>query len=140
MPSRSIKILHIEDEEAQRREIAHHLQAMDEFQFEILYADSEEAALDVFRSGEVESVILDYRLREGDGLHCLEKLRQRDQVVPIIAVSGVASAEVADNLVQAGADDYICKQDLTSELLARSVRDSLGRADAFRKRNAAYRA
>jgi DNA-binding response OmpR family regulator len=133
MSSRTIKILHVEDEESQRRLFAHHLRAMDDFQFEIHYADAEEAALDVFRTGGVEFVILDYNLRQGNGLHCLRELRTRDPVVPIIAVSGVATAEIAADLVQGGADDYINKRDLTSCVLARSMRDALKRADAWRE-------
>ena len=114
MTSRTIKILHVEDEESQRRLFAHHLRSMDDFQFEIHYADAEEDALAVFESGGVEFVILDYNLREGNGLHCLRELRYPDQVVPIIAISGVATAEIATDLITAGADDYISKQDLTA--------------------------
>ena len=136
MPRRTLKLLHVEDERAQRHLFAHHLAAMDDFHFEILYADAEDAALDVFDGGGVEFVIVDYHLRHGNGLHCLEELRRRDQVVPIIAVSGVATDEIAAALVQAGADDYLGKRDLTSGVLARSMRDALARADVWRRRDA----
>ncbi len=139
MTSRTIKILHVEDEVSQRRLIAHHLRTLDEFDFEIHYADAEAAALDVFRTGGVEFVILDYNLRQGDGLHCLEQMRNRDPVVPIIAISGAATAEIAAELVQAGADDYISKRELTSGKLARSLREALGRADAWRQRSVGHR-
>jgi DNA-binding response OmpR family regulator len=135
MSSRTIKLLHVEDEESQRRLLAHHLTAMNEFQFEILYADAEQSALDAFDHGGVELVILDYHLRQGDGLHCLEKLRQGDPIVPIIAISGVATAEITADLLQAGADDYIGKRDLTSGVLAPIVRQALARADVWRQRD-----
>jgi DNA-binding response OmpR family regulator len=135
MSSRIIKLLHVEDEVSQRRLLEHHLKAINEFQFETLYADTEESALDGFDHGGVELVILDYHLREGNGLHCLNELRRRDQIVPIIAISGVATAEIAADLLQAGADDYIGKRDLTSEILARILREALVRADVWRKRN-----
>jgi DNA-binding response OmpR family regulator len=139
MTSRTIKILHVEDEDSQRRLFAHHLRAMDDFRFEIHYADAEESALEVFESGGVEFVILDYNLRQGNGLHCLKKLRDRDAVVPIIAISGVATSEVAADLIRGGADDYINKRELTSSLLARSMGEALARADAWRTRAAAHR-
>jgi two-component system, NarL family, sensor histidine kinase UhpB len=135
MSSRLIKVLHVEDERSQRRLLAHHLSALNEFQFEIFYADTEESALDVFDGGGVELAILDYHLREGNGLHCLEELRRRDQIVPIIAISGVATAEIAADLLQAGADDYIGKRDLTSGMLARVVREALARAEVWRERD-----
>jgi DNA-binding response OmpR family regulator len=134
MPSRTITLLHVEDEESQRRLLAHHLAAVNELQFEILYADAEQTALNVFDKGGVELVILDYHLREGNGLHCLEELRHRDQIVPIIAISGVATPEIAADLLQAGADDYIGKRDLTSGVLAPIVRQAVARADVWRER------
>ena len=75
MSSRTIKLLHVEDEISQRRLLAHHLAAINDFHFEILYADAEESALDLFDSGGVELVILDYHLQQGNGLNCLEELR-----------------------------------------------------------------
>jgi two-component system, NarL family, sensor histidine kinase UhpB len=135
MARRTIKLLHVEDELSQRHLFAHHLNAMDDFNFEILYADAEATALESFATGGVEFVILDYHLRQGNGLHCLEQLRHRDAIVPIIAISGVATAEIAADLVQGGADDYIGKRDLTSSGLARKMRDALARVDAWRQRN-----
>jgi DNA-binding response OmpR family regulator len=135
MSSRTIKLLHVEDEISQRRLFAHHLAAINDFHFEILYADAEESALDLFDSGGVELVILDYHLQQGNGLNCLEELRRRDQIVPIIAISGIATDEIAAALVQAGADDYLCKRDLTSGVLDRSMLAALARADAWRKRD-----
>ena len=139
MTTRTIKLLHVEDEVSQRRLLAHHLASMNDLQFDIRYAEAEQAALDAFDEGGVELVIVDYHLSRGDGLHCLEELRRRDEVVPIIAVSGVATDEIASDLLQAGADDYIGKRDLTSDLLSRSLRDALARADACRPRVAAHR-
>jgi DNA-binding response OmpR family regulator len=135
MSSRTIKLLHVEDEISQRRLFAHHLKVINDFHFEILYADAEQSALDAFDSGGVELVILDYYLRQGNGLHCLEALRRRDQIVPIIAISGLATAAIAADLLQAGADDYIGKHDLKSGVLARILREALARADAWRKRD-----
>ncbi len=139
MSIRAIKLLHVEDEESQRLVFAHHLQAINDLHFEIYYADAEQAALDLFQGGGMDFVILDYNLREGNGLHCLEELRQLDPIVPIIAISGQATEEIATELVQAGADDYIRKQDLESVLLARSMKTALDRADAWRRRSAQTR-
>jgi DNA-binding NtrC family response regulator len=134
MSLRTIKILHVEDEESQRLLFAHHLRAMSEFQFEVYYADAEETALEVFGNVGVEFVILDYNLRQGNGLNCLKNLRHRDPVVAIIAVSGIASPEIVAELVQAGVDDFINKRTLTSGTLADSMRNALERADAWRQR------
>ncbi len=118
----------------QRKLIGHHLTAIDEYRFDVEFAETEEIGLELFDFGGTELVILDYQLRQGNGLHCLRSLRQRDLIVPVIAISGVATTEIALELLQAGADDYLNKRDLTSKLLARSVREALLRSDACRPR------
>jgi DNA-binding response OmpR family regulator len=133
MAPRSLRLLHVEDDRIQRALIAHHLAAMREMAFEIIGADSEEEAVHEFSRGGFEFVIIDYHLAQGNGLDCLHQLRRLDPIVPIVAISGTATPEIAADLVQAGADDYISKEDLNSKMLARSVRSAINRADAFRK-------
>ncbi len=134
MSARIIRLLHVEDDLAQHRFVAHHLASIGEYRFDILRAESEDAALDEFDDGGLDFVILDYHLTAGNGLSCLERLRRRDRILPIIAVSGVATPEIAAELLQVGADDFISKKDLSDDVLARSVRGALARADAWRRR------
>jgi len=133
MSKRIIRVLHIEDDHFQRRLLNHLLSAMDEFEFEIAWAESERGGLDLFDLRGADLVVLDYRLTEGDGLHCLNELRCRNPNVPIITVSGEASPQLARELVECGADDYLNKKELTGHVLARSVRDVLSRWDAWQK-------
>jgi DNA-binding response OmpR family regulator len=133
MPKRSVRILHIEDDRFQRRLLAHHLKEVDEFEFEIVCAESEAEGLELFDGQGADLVVLDYRLTQGDGLHCLRELRCRDPNIPIIAISGAASQQIACELVECGADDYLDKKQLTGQVLARSVRDVLSRWDAWKK-------
>ncbi|RUL82325.1 response regulator [Tautonia sociabilis] len=130
----TIRLLHVEDDGMQRALVRHHLAAIDELQFDIRYAESEEDALELFEQGGADLVVLDYQLRRGNGLSCLRALRLSDPIVPVIAVSGVATPEIASELLQAGADDYISKEELTSSLLVASMRTSLIRASACRQR------
>ena len=78
-------------------------------------------------------VVLDYHLVRGNGLSCLRRLRQLDPIVPVIALSGKATPEIAAELLQAGADNYLSKTDLAAEMLTGCVKDALVRADAWRK-------
>jgi CheY-like chemotaxis protein len=134
MPLRIIRVLHVEDDHIQRRYLSHYLEGLPGFRFDVRYADGEDEAVTSFEENGADLVLLDYHLHEGDGLRCLERLRERDMIVPVIAISGVAKAEIAAALIQAGADDYIGKRDLDRELLGQSVRDALSRADACRSR------
>ncbi len=133
MAPRTIKVLHIEDDALQQRLTAQQLKALPEFSFAITTADSEDGAIAAFVPLQPELVILDYHLTQGNGLSCLQKLRQQDPIVPIVALSGTATPEIAAELLKVGADDYLGKQDLTTEDLARSIREALARADAWRR-------
>lgn len=133
MVARTIKMLHIEDDAVQQRLAAKQLETLPEFQFRITCVDSEDAAVAEFDKGGHELVLLDYHLSQGNGLSCLRKLRHKDRIVPIVALSGMATPEIAAELLRVGADDYLSKQDLSSDALAKSVRDALARADAWRR-------
>jgi len=132
MPLTAIKLLHVEDDRIQQALLACELAALDEYRFDITVVTSEDEALAVFPGGGFELVILDYHLIQGDGVSCLRNIRQIDPIVPTIAISGVATDEIAAELISAGADDYLTKQTLDSTILGQSVRNVLTRAKAFR--------
>lgn len=134
MSPRSVKLLHVEDDVALRKLIAHQLRRVGEFEFDFAYAEGEEEALGIIRNGGVEIVILDYDLPQGNGISCLKQLRDIEPVLPVIAVSGVATAQIAAELLNAGADDYIGKDELNTDVLVRGVRQVLIRDAALAPR------
>jgi CheY-like chemotaxis protein len=133
MTLRTVRLLHVEDQLIHQRMLAFHLNAISEIHFEIMTAPDEASALREFGRG-TDIVVLDYNLAEGNGLQVLLQIRQRDPIVPVVALSGSATAEVAAELVRAGADDFIAKDDLAGGKLQKAVRSALHRADAVRKR------
>jgi DNA-binding response OmpR family regulator len=136
MSQRTVRVLHIEDDRFLHRLLAHFLAEIGECRFEIVTAESERRGLELFDERGADLIVLDYRLAQGDGLHCLKELRRRDPHVPVIAISGMASSEIAQELIECGADDYLDKRDLSGRVLAQSIRGVLARWDAWRKRAA----
>lgn len=134
MADRSVHLLHVEDDALQRRLIQAHLAALEGLTFDIATAASEDEAVAAFGRSPFEFVLLDYQLDQGNGLSCLQRIRSRDEVVPIVAVSGMASPAVAAELLRAGADDFLGKDEVTTETLGKSIRAALARADGFRRR------
>lgn len=128
-----VRLLHVEDDPGQRLLTAHLLATVPEYDFSITPAESEADAIIEFRREPAGFVLLDYQLTEGNGLSCLKKLRRLDPLVPIVAISGVATPEIAAELLHAGADDYLTKEDLTDERLARTVRASLALVEGCRR-------
>lgn len=131
MSAQPVKLLHVEDNVADRLLMAKLLGAMKEYDFTIIRAATEITAVAELNKRGVEFVILDYKLPLGDGLSCLRKLRQIDPVVPIMVLSGVTTPEIGAECLKAGADDYLSKQDLTAEKLAASIRKAFNRAAAW---------
>lgn len=135
--ARSVRVLHIEDDAVQLQALALHLAAIKGFRCSVTPAASEDGAVELFAKGGFDVVLLDYCLEEGNGLACLRRLRALDPVVPIVVVSGAATPQVAAELLEAGADDFLSKENLSGERLARSLTAAVARADAFKQRQGA---
>lgn len=128
MSPQTVRLLHVEDCKIMRRLIAGHLGRLEEYTFAITPVESEESALQVFESMPIDLVILDYQLTEGNGLSCLRRIRKKNRRLPVVAISGTATPEIAAELLDGGADDFIGKDEMTSRNLAQSVRNALRRA------------
>jgi DNA-binding NarL/FixJ family response regulator len=129
---RPVRVLHVEDQPIHRAVVARQLRTLEEYEFAILPAEGEDEALALFEQVKFELVILDYYLKQGDGLSCLERLRRLDRSVPVIAVSGGRSSEMIVGLMSLGIDAYVSKLGLHTDLLAKRVRESLVRAETLR--------
>jgi DNA-binding response OmpR family regulator len=66
-----------------------------------------------------DALLLDWNLVDGDGLSLLRQLRSEGSTMPVLMLS--AKSEVVDRVevLDAGADDYLCKPYSNVELLAR---------------------
>jgi pilus assembly protein CpaE len=133
-PPRAVRVLHIEDDPVQQEVVAFHLAAIKELTCSITTATSESQAVQLFRDRPFDVVLLDYHLAQGNGLGCLRQIRVQDPIVPVVVVSGLAPPQVAAELLAAGADDFLSKENLSGERLARSLSDATARADACKQR------
>jgi len=134
-----IRLMHVEDDRIQHAWIVRQLATMHDHRFEIVQATSENEALAMFSRGGLDLIILDFHLTQGNGVNCLTRIRQHDPLIPIIAISGAATNQIAAMLITAGADDYLAKQSLDSRILGQSVRNVMARARAFQSRFAVLR-
>lgn len=135
MVRRSIRLLHVEDDAARQRRVGELVAGVTDFSFTIACADSPEAATEVFLRGGVDCILVDCDLKGGGGLACLQKLRNLDPVVPIIAVSRGYKPDVAAELLRVGADDYLGEETFTGETLAKSLRSTLTRTESQQLHN-----
>lgn len=77
--------------------------------YEVDTASDGKAALDAVRESQPDIVLLDIRLPKVDGLTVLERLREEEQPVAIITMSGIADEDTARRSLELGAADFITK-------------------------------
>jgi serine phosphatase RsbU (regulator of sigma subunit) len=82
-------------------------------------------------SAEIGCVLLDLGLPDADGLHALQNLVAHAGDIPVIVLTGRYERTGTD-AVAAGAQDYLVKDDVTADLLGRSVRYAVERKRAQR--------
>jgi pilus assembly protein CpaE len=135
-PPREMRVLHIEDDVVQQQLVALHLTEIKRLHCTITTVTSEREAVELFSQQPFDVVLLDYHLAQGNGLNCLRQLRALNQIIPIVVISSVAQPQVAAELLDAGADEFLSKENLTGEALARAISVAVARADACQQRHA----
>src|SRR5437764_9696341 len=127
MSSQAPRILLVDDEQAIQKLLAYPLRKDG---YDVICADSGSDALQRFRDGEFDLVVLDVMLPQVDGFEVCRQLRARS-AVPIIMLT--AKAEEFDKVLglELGADDYITKPFSLREFRSR-VRAVLRRAERHR--------
>lgn len=109
------QVLVVDDDSALRRLVEEYLGQND---FRVTGAATGVEFLETCRSGVVDLVLLDLRLRGEDGMQLLRQLRAESHI-PVIILTG--RTEEADRVMglELGADDYLTKPFSPRELLAR---------------------
>jgi DNA-binding response OmpR family regulator len=136
MPDAVVRLLHVEDELTQHRVLMARLRSASGLQFDPTWVTGEDEALSAYAPDRFDLVVMDYMLKQGNGLHLLQELRSKDPVIPVVAISGVAPSAVALELIQAGADDYFDKSNLDTRQLVKSIREMLHRTANLKHRAA----
>jgi two-component system OmpR family response regulator len=108
-------VLVVDDDSAVRQLVQEYLGRND---FRVSGAATGTALMEAWRTGIVDLVLLDLRLRGEDGMQLLRQLRAESQI-PVIILTG--RVEEADRVMglELGADDYLTKPFSPRELLAR---------------------
>lgn len=84
-------------------------------------------ALARLREEPFDVVLTDLRLSDSDGLSTVKTLLARAANVPVVVVSGNDNEELAEQAVQAGAQDYLIKGEFSRAAIGRIVRYAVER-------------
>ncbi len=95
------------------------------------WAQSYDEGIEAIVSNTYDACLVDYRLGAQTGLDLLEEVNRRGGVpTPIILLTGQGDLEVDLHAMQAGAADYLSKDEIDAPLLERSIRYAVERKEA----------
>ena len=120
MDSKKIKVLIVDDNRADFHLVHHMLESVNRAQFDLTWASSYEDAVENLRNP-FDAALLDFRLGRYSGLDVLREAKNVGCTFPLLIMTGVADALIDEQVVAAGADDFLPKNELTPALLERTI-------------------
>jgi two-component sensor histidine kinase/DNA-binding response OmpR family regulator len=127
MRDNKIKVLLVEDNPGDARLIQEMLSEAGASAFALEQADMLSTGLERLAAGDIDAVLLDLGLPDSSGLDTFITVHAQAPDVPIVMLTGLDDAELAITVVQEGAQDYLPKNKLDSELLVRTIRYAIER-------------
>ncbi|ELY70943.1 bacterio-opsin activator domain-containing protein [Natrinema versiforme] len=93
-----------------------------------------EDGLETAHAEPTDIVLLDLNLPDSEGLSTLETVHEETGETPIVVLTGVRDQQVGVEAIQRGAQDFLVKDEVTSELLVRTIHHAIERARQERER------
>lgn len=127
----TVRILVVEDNEADFVLIRHLLQASSLGAYVTEWASSYEEAVKKLHGEKFDVCLFDYGLGEKNGIDLLKHLNVEGYRGPIILLTGNQNPSIDLEASTAGAADFLCKNSLDTAQLERSIRYSLRHASTL---------
>jgi signal transduction histidine kinase len=125
-----IEILLIEDNPGDARLIKEYLSEVKNITFNFQLSERLAEGIEIVESENIDLVLLDLKLPDSEGLDTFRRIFAAAPHVPIIVLSGLNDETTAIKAVQMGAQDYLVKDKVESDLLIRSIRYAIERKRA----------
>jgi DNA-binding response OmpR family regulator len=94
--------------------------------FEVEVASGAREAVLAMASNGFDAMVVDYSMPRSNGVELVRAMRAADVRVPIVMVSGVATAEEKQAAWDVGVDAYLDKFDLRQGVLTKTLRQLIG--------------
>ncbi len=128
MTERPIRVLLVDDDEDDYVMTRELLSEAGTGAFQLDWVFDFEKAIEAIERREHAVYLLDYRLGERSGLDILRRAGGKSPQSPMILLTGQGDELVDIEAMKEGAADYLIKGQLTSDLLARSIRYAMERS------------
>ncbi|HEV3344849.1 MAG TPA: ATP-binding protein [Pirellulales bacterium] len=123
-------VLLVEDNPCDARLVERALAVTSQARYRVEHVTLLSAAVERLRRGDIDVALVDLSLPDSSGLETVRALLAAAPAVPMVVVTGLDDEQVAIDLLQHGAQDYLLKQDIEPKLLARTIRYAIERSRA----------
>ncbi len=91
------------------------------------------AGLEVLEATDADVILLDLGLPDSTGLETLETVVDEAKLTPIVVLTGLDDRELGIRAIQRGAQDYLVKDEVTSDVLVRSIHYAVERHESLQR-------
>lgn len=127
MEKKPIRVLHIEDNPNDILLVQRLLKQGPPGVFQLESSSRVDKALERLKAGEIDLILIDLGLPDGEGIGTVARLRLEAPDVPIIALTGILGESMGIKAIKAGAVDYLIKDKLNYPLLASLLQKAVAR-------------
>ncbi len=120
MGNDSTTILLVDDDALDREAVSRQLDAR---RYRVIEAETGEACKTVLSREHPDCIVLDYRLPDVDGTDLLSEVVA--ETVPVVMLTGQRNPTVAVEAMKRGADDYIVKSELRSDVIEKAIQNAI---------------
>lgn len=125
-----VKLLIVEDSEVQVNVIEDLLAQAKDSSFKLVAKTSLSDGLHFLADSSVDAILLDLSLPDSNGIETYQRTRDAAPNTPVVILSSTDDETTVVQAQEQGAEDYLVKGEIGSDLLARSIRYSIARKKA----------
>ena len=126
-PSCANRLLLVEDTRGDAKAVRLCLRAEGSDDYKVSVVETLSAAIGHLERDKADIILLDLTLPDSAGIETVTRLYAVAAEVPIIVLTGSDDEKLALRCIEAGAQDYLCKSDMTPHTLRRALGYALGR-------------
>lgn len=125
MKGKSIKVLIVEDDKNDFELMQEAFSHMNFNKYSIEWAKNSKQALTAIKKDEYDLYLIDYKLGPDSGLALIQEATEAGINRPIIIITGQGNYDTDVLAMELGAENYISKNDIGTEVFERTIRYSI---------------
>ncbi len=133
MDCATLKILLVEDNPADADLLQEFLDEADETEWSLVHVEKLKEALHTLSENHFDVILLDLSLPDKQGLGTVTQTHDAAPDLPIVVLTGLNDKVIALEALREGAQDYLVKGKIDSNLLVRAIRHAIERAHTLKR-------